>query len=248
MITLKFSFKKERLIPNTDIVKDAFITGIIKTGLVKFDDISGRFAKDFSVSPVIYGKMDDKYLIKDIFVRSIDSDVIKAIQAIKMADVQKEQILTNSIFNLEGATVKNITYPIVSGTKRIPCIFKTPLLLSKPKELGVNRKKNGDRYFINLTKEDLSYWVKRINQIIERKTGKKTNLNIIPDDFYLSCHDYIAKFYPIKNVSKTQLTKIPGLMFPFVLEGDEVELLTALHVGLGEKTKLGFGAFSVIGG
>lgn len=239
MISLDYTHRYNGVhISSIDIVKDAFLNGIVATGLVTYE-----YLKHAHVSIIPYCVLKNGILmLKKIRLSSVDLQISSAISKMNILNVYNK--VNNEIFTLHNwkSSFSHIPY---CGNGISKCISITPMLIGY-------HGRDHDRY----SRLDKSEFVgsENKNQINEIVSYNLTNalkrdikIEIIPDYEYFKRTNKIVVNQPFKTRKDGTAIFISGVKFPFSIIGDPKDILSAWYCGVGKKTRYGFGCFDIIG-
>lgn len=237
MLRIVFSFPRGTRLSYKylDSVHNAFIAGFLANGISPERAI-GPGAVPWTFAPQKFHFDNGRYFVDELIVSTTDGEIARVLATAPLKDFAACDPTTGR-FSLEGAVRSPDLDPFVEGMTHVNVAMLSPLVL-----IG---HMDRDQTPEDIEKIDLGGI---LSASLSRLAGRSIRIEARPDPLYIRGRTKLSVGVNIKFDARNNRNKfVRGVVFPMTLAGDADDLRFAWHSGLGTKTRMGFGAFKVIG-
>lgn len=220
---------------SADSIHDAAISLLTSKGIHP-DRLIGRSAGVWSCAPLFsrpIRRKSDQKIVKHCVLTTVEEDIAEVLRGLRPQDLalmHSKRALTDEEVSFAGWRISYDPAPIVPGVNSLECLMGSPLAIQRKEPLGRHVWHRDVRDF------DVSG---AVNSGLFKRTGRKTNLTLLPDLSYVRSRETHSVCTKLK--AERSGGSVVGMSFPFLLSGSEEDLCLAWYAGLGSKTRMGFG-------
>lgn len=216
---------------SVDLIHDAAIN-LLKAAGADADKLVGERAAVWSATAAFARRTNrgsDECVSREVVISTCDVSVAQSLLAAKMADFRATRHATGEHLDLSTWVPELEECPVTPETRSIVVLCASPMVFR-------NRDAQKGRWVANIKDVNLDA---AINTRLTRLAGRPVVLHAEPDQEYLRrrVNHSITTRLKVENGPNV----IVGLNVPMTLHGSAEDLELAWYVGLGEKTRLGYG-------
>lgn len=217
-----------------DLIHDAIINGLEAAGCNPAYLI-GLNARPWTFAPLGWHQGHEGF-VHSLVISTTDLEVARTLTRLKPETITQRR-WNGETLNFAGAQLSIEPDPIFPQQTQLACLLLSPLVLQHPTES--TRK----QWCKDLCDLDLS---EIISRKLSAKAGRAIQLAIQPDSLYLRANPKHSVLVNLKQFPNGHKSFVIGMQAPLVLEGSEDDLRFAWYVGIGEKTRNGFGCLGLL--
>ena len=201
--------------------------------------VVGREARNWSFGAVGTGTSAG-FLLKSLVVGAEDASLQPLLSSLTAEAVRKKSV-NGDVVDLAGWSRVEEDLPLVCEPG---CVATLPAIMLSPLALSVRGRKG--RWHDNLGTADGDL-ENAVNSRLSRLTGRRVDLRVAPDRLYLRANPKHSTLVHTRAVPGGRPAFVIGMMCPLSITGRIEDLHSAWALGIGEKTRYGFGCIGYAG-